>query len=94
MRAATRLFLSPRGTGNSGGGLWPVHMMSQGETSSGERETLICGAVSQSGRYGEPLACAFPKGHAGAHAWASLPTFVNGEPQGWIDPLRPGRSLR
>jgi len=36
----------------------------------------ICGIVAQAGCNGEPLACAFLEGHKGAHAWASLPTFV------------------
>jgi hypothetical protein len=36
----------------------------------------ICGVVSHSGAKGEPLACGFPFGHSGAHAWATLPTFV------------------
>jgi hypothetical protein len=37
----------------------------------------ICGMVSASGRFGEPLACGHPKGHGGKHSWASLPTFVD-----------------
>lgn len=36
----------------------------------------ICGALSDSGYHGETLACGMPKGHEGAHAWASLPTFT------------------
>jgi hypothetical protein len=38
----------------------------------------ICGIVCAAGRKGEPLACGHKKGHRGKHAWASLPTFVNG----------------
>lgn len=37
----------------------------------------LCGVVSNSGRDGEPLACGFTRGHSGAHAWATLPTFVS-----------------
>jgi hypothetical protein len=40
----------------------------------------ICGAVSNSGPNGEPLACAYPPILPGelmhAHSWATLPTFV------------------
>jgi hypothetical protein len=39
----------------------------------------ICGVVSQSGPNREPLACGFPKGHEGEHAWATLPTFTASE---------------
>jgi ribosomal protein L37E len=39
----------------------------------------ICGIVSYSGAKGEPLACGFPAGHAGNHAWATLPTFTQVE---------------
>ena len=38
----------------------------------------ICGVLCAAGRHGEPLACGFPKGHKGKHAWATLPTFANG----------------
>ena len=41
-----------------------------------ERGEGICGVVSDSGTNGEPLACAFPKGHSSNHAWATLPTFI------------------
>lgn len=37
----------------------------------------ICGVVSNSGAEGEPLACGFPVGHEGKHAWATLPTFIH-----------------
>lgn len=40
--------------------------------------TTICGVMSNSGRYGEPLACALPPGHTVPHSWASLPTFGSG----------------
>lgn len=40
--------------------------------------TGICGVVCAAGRHGEPLACGHPHGHAGDHAWGSLPTFVAG----------------
>jgi hypothetical protein len=44
-------------------------------------ERPICGIVSLSGGRGEPLACGFPEGHKGSHAWATLPTFASpGEP--------------
>jgi len=57
-------------------------------------ETKICGVVCECGPEHEPLACGFPKGHAGPHAWASLPTwtqrwpheredFVRGWSEGW-----------
>jgi hypothetical protein len=36
---------------------------------------VICGTVCECGPNREPLACGFPKGHDGAHAWATLPTF-------------------
>lgn len=39
----------------------------------------ICGIISHSGPNGEPLACAYLEGHAGAHSWATLPTFVAGQ---------------
>jgi len=39
-------------------------------------ETKICGVVCECGPEHEPLACGFPKGHAGPHAWASLPTWT------------------
>jgi hypothetical protein len=39
----------------------------------------ICGMISNSGRCHEPLACAFPPNHAGSHAWATLPTFGDGD---------------
>lgn len=42
------------------------------------RSEVICGVVSQSGRYGEPLACAWKKDHTTPHSWASLPTFGSG----------------
>lgn len=42
--------------------------------------SVVCGVASESGTHGEPLACGYPKGHAGPHAWASLPTFVAGRP--------------
>lgn len=42
----------------------------------------ICGASGAYGAYGEPLACAHRRGHHGDHAWASLPTFVDGSPVG------------
>jgi hypothetical protein len=51
---------------------------SMGQSASRE---LICGIVSESGPNREPLACGYKKGHVGAHAWYSLPTFVNGEAQ-------------
>lgn len=38
----------------------------------------VCGVVCAAGRYGEPLACGYKKGHRGKHSWASLPTFANG----------------
>jgi hypothetical protein len=38
----------------------------------------LCAIISMSGTNGEPLACAYEKGHEGAHSWATLPTFVNG----------------
>lgn len=52
--------------------------------------SLICGAISNRGLHGEPLACAHAWGHPGDHAWASLavyrqppsrsaPTFQAGE---------------
>ena len=41
----------------------------------------ICGVVSQSGPNREPLACGFPQGHDGDHAWASLPTFTAEPPK-------------
>lgn len=41
----------------------------------------ICGVVSQSGPNLEPLACGYPSGHAGSHAWSALPTFTPSEPQ-------------
>jgi len=40
----------------------------------------LCCVISHSGLYGEPLACGYVRGHAGNHSWATLPTFVNGEP--------------
>lgn len=36
----------------------------------------ICGLSGNYGAKGEPLACAYPRGHGGNHAWASLPTFT------------------
>lgn len=39
----------------------------------------ICGAISNSGRCYEPLACAFQPNHEGAHSWATLPTFGKGD---------------
>lgn len=38
----------------------------------------ICGLSGNYGAKGEPLACAYRRGHDGDHAWASLPTFVDG----------------
>lgn len=35
----------------------------------------ICGIVSNSGPYQEPLACGYPPGHEGHHSWATLPTW-------------------
>ncbi len=35
----------------------------------------LCGVISHSGFYGEPLACGYARGHAGNHSWATLPTF-------------------
>lgn len=40
----------------------------------------ICGASGNYGAHMEPLACAYPAGHDGPHAWESLPTFVDGKP--------------
>jgi len=34
--------------------------------------------VCECGPNREPLACGFKRGHDGAHAWATLPTFDNG----------------
>ncbi len=45
---------------------------------------FMCGCVSMSGPNREPLACAYPPGHDGDHSWATLPTFVDGEPIGYI----------
>lgn len=39
---------------------------------------MICGIVCECGPNGEPLACGWPEGHSGPHAWADLPTFVTG----------------
>jgi hypothetical protein len=44
----------------------------------------VCLAGCAAGRNMEMLLCGFKKGHDGPHAWASLPTFVNGEPVGYI----------
>lgn len=41
----------------------------------------ICGVVSECGPNLEPLACGYPKGHDGAHAWATLPTFPPPKPE-------------
>jgi len=38
----------------------------------------ICGMSGNYGTHQEPLACAYPEGHLGPHAWESLPTFVAG----------------
>ena len=35
----------------------------------------ICGIIHNGGRFGESLACGYLEGHAGAHSWASIPTF-------------------
>lgn len=43
-------------------------------------KALLCGVISMSGPHHEPLACAYPPGHAGDHSWATLPTFVGGAP--------------
>lgn len=40
----------------------------------------MCGLSGDYGALMEPLACGYPKGHSGDHAWASLPTFVDGKP--------------
>lgn len=51
-----------------------------------------CGVGSASGRNGEMLLCGLPAGHDGEHAWASLPTFVNG---GFVgNPYRAGNSIK
>lgn len=50
-----------------------------GRRPDGQPRMPICGIMSASGRHGEMLACAHPPGHDGPHAWASLPTFCNGE---------------
>lgn len=39
---------------------------------------VICGVIHHGGRKGEPLACGLPSGHVGEHAWAGIPTFVDG----------------
>ena len=50
----------------------------------------ICGLSGNYGAKGEPLACAYPRGHDGDHAWASLPTFVDGSPDSLrLDPEDP-----
>lgn len=46
-------------------------------------DAFMCGIVSMSGPNGEPLACAYPPNHDGDHSWATLPTFVDGEPVGY-----------
>lgn len=40
----------------------------------------ICGQGGNYGAFMEPIACGYPKHHEGPHAWATLPTFVNGVP--------------
>ena len=48
--------------------------------SLGQSNSRICGVVCPCGAFGEPLACGLMKGHGGPHAWASLPTFIDGRP--------------
>jgi hypothetical protein len=43
-----------------------------------EDDRVVCGVGCAAGRNGEMLLCGFRKGHFGAHAWASLPTFIDG----------------
>lgn len=43
-----------------------------------EQSDSVCGVGCAAGRKGEMLLCGFKKGHKGKHAWASLPTFVEG----------------
>lgn len=43
-----------------------------------EASYAICGVSSNSGRFGEPIACGHKRDHTGAHAWASLPSFGSG----------------
>jgi hypothetical protein len=38
----------------------------------------LCGVGCAAGRHQEMLLCGLKKGHRGAHAWGSLPTFANG----------------
>jgi hypothetical protein len=42
----------------------------------GSLKPRLCGVVSNSGRLGEPLACAWEPDHNGPHSWATLPTFA------------------
>lgn len=49
------------------------------KTADDEALRQICGISGNYGAHLEPLACAYRKGHEGPHAWASLPTFVNGK---------------
>jgi hypothetical protein len=39
----------------------------------------MCGVGCAAGAKGEMLLCGFKKGHRGKHAWATLPTFVDGK---------------
>ncbi len=39
-------------------------------------QPTICGVIANAGAKGEALACAFVPNHAGAHSWATLPTFT------------------
>lgn len=46
-----------------------------------QAKRIICGVVSMAGPHGEPLACAYPPGHEGDHSWATLPSWVPGNPE-------------
>ena len=46
---------------------------------------FICGVVSTSGTFGEPLACGFPPHSSGHHAWASLPTYLGRGQAEWSE---------
>lgn len=51
-----------------------VREMDEADRRANQPPPAICGVVCNCGPNGEPLACGYAAGHAGAHSWASLPT--------------------
>ena len=51
----------------------------------------ICGVVCNCGPEGEPLACGYPIGHEGNHAWSAIPSFCYGEHK-WVGHKNPNTS--